>query len=101
MRTLGVTLAVGVLIVLTAPRLELRAQTPATDSWPQWGGPNRNFIVNATGLADKWAENGPPVMWSRPLGTGHSAILADEGRLFTMYRAGNGRAKQGPWEAEE
>jgi outer membrane protein assembly factor BamB len=79
--------------------LELSAQAQA--SWTQWGGPNRNFIVNSTGLADTWPETGPPVIWSRPLGTGHSAILADEGRLFTMYRAGNGRAKQGPWDAEE
>ena len=70
-------------------------------SWLQWGGPNRNFIVNSTGLADKWPEAGPPVIWSRPLGTGHSAILVDGGQLFTMYRAGNGRAKQGPWDAEE
>ena len=45
------------------------------------------------------------MLWSRPLGTGHSAILVDEGRLYTMYRAatdvdGGGRA-QGPWDAEE
>ena len=73
----------------------------ASASWRQWGGPHRNFMVNSTGLADKWPEAGPPVLWSRPLGTGHSAILVDEGRLFTMYRAGNGRAKQGPWDAEE
>ena len=65
------------------------------------GGPHRNFIVNSTGLAEKWPETGPPVMWTRPLGTGHSAILVDDGRLYTMYRAGNGRAKQGPWDAEE
>jgi outer membrane protein assembly factor BamB len=57
--------------------------------------------VEATGLAEKWPGAGPPVLWSRPLGTGHSAILVDDGRLFTMYRVGNGRAKQGPWEAEE
>jgi outer membrane protein assembly factor BamB len=101
MRTFGVTLVLGASILLTAPRLELSAQARSTDSWRQWGGPNRNFIVEATGLADTWAETGPPVMWSRPLGTGHSAILVDEGRLFTMYRAGNGRAKQGPWESEE
>jgi outer membrane protein assembly factor BamB len=69
--------------------------------WRQWGGPNRNFIVESGALADTWPESGPPVIWSRPLGTGHSAILFDEGRLYTMYRAGNGRAKQGPWDAEE
>jgi outer membrane protein assembly factor BamB len=73
----------------------------AGPAWPQWGGPNRNFIGEATGLAEKWPDGGPPVIWSRPLGTGHSAIVAAEGRLFTMYRAGNGRGRQGPWEAEE
>ena len=70
-------------------------------AWPQWGGPQRNFIVETKGLADKWPESGPPVLWTRPLGTGHSAIVADDNRLFTMYRVGNGRARQGPWEAEE
>ncbi len=74
---------------------------PAAGGWTQWGGPNRNFIVEAKGLADKWPEGGPPAIWSRPLGTGHSTILADDGRLFTMYRVGNGRTRQGPWEAEE
>ncbi|MGQ0733318.1 MAG: outer membrane protein assembly factor BamB family protein [Acidobacteriota bacterium] len=79
-----------------------RADTKATASpWPQWGGPSRNFIVESAGLADQWPASGPPVVWSRPLGTGHSAIVADEGRLYTMYRSGNGRARQGPWAAEE
>jgi outer membrane protein assembly factor BamB len=82
--------------------VSLSAQAPpATSAWRQWGGPNRNFIVQATGLADSWPETGPPVIWSRPLGTGHSAIVADEGRLYTMYRKGNGRARGGPWDAEE
>ena len=97
MRTLALLFAVGALV--GPATVELSAQ--ATQSWTQWGGPNRNFVINTSGLADKWPETGPPVMWSRPLGTGHSAILADEGRLYTMYRAGNGRAKQGPWDAEE
>jgi len=89
-------------VLLAGPEVaQLSAQPNATAAWRQWGGPNRNFMVNATGLAEKWPETGPPVIWSRPLGTGHSAILVDEGRLFTMYRAGNGRAKQGPWDPEE
>jgi outer membrane protein assembly factor BamB len=73
----------------------------ADDGWRQWGGPNRNFVVDATGLASQWPDGGPPVRWSRPLGTGHSAIVAADGRLFTMYRAGNGRGRRGPWDAEE
>jgi outer membrane protein assembly factor BamB len=74
---------------------------PRANAWRQWGGPNRNFIVETTGLADKWPDRGPRVIWSRPLGNGHSAIVEDEGRLFTMYRVGNARARQGPWSAEE
>jgi len=89
--------ALPVFMLLVPP---VAAKDPPAD-WRQWGGPNRNFIVEATGLADKWPEAGPRVLWSRSLGTGHSAILADEGRLFTMYRVGNGRTKQGPWEQEE
>lgn len=52
-------------------------------------------------LADAWPEGGPPVIWSRPLGNGHSAVVEDEGRLLTMYRTGNPRGRQGPWDAEE
>jgi len=83
--------------------IEMNAQASAAagEAWRQWGGPNRNFIVSSTGLAEKWPETGPPALWSRPLGPGHSAILAEDGRLYTMYRAGNGRARQGPWEPEE
>ena len=82
-----------------AAALSAQQQTPA--SWPQWGGPDRNFHSPSTGLADTWPASGPPVLWSRPLGTGHSSIVVDDGRLFTMYRAGNGRAKTGPWSPEE
>jgi len=92
------SIPIAVVIVLPAGFL---ADDPSPEAWRQWGGPNRNFIVEATGLAEEWPDGGPPILWSRPLGTGHSAILVDEGRLFTMYRVGNGRAKQGPWEAEE
>ncbi len=69
-------------------------------SWLQWGGPNRNFMVtNGPPLADAWPASGPPVVWSRPLGNGHSSILVDAGRLYTMYRVGEPR--RGPWQPEE
>jgi len=80
----------------------VNAQTrTAAPNWPQWGGPNRNFVVEAPRLADKWPESGPRVLWTRALGVGHSAIVADNGRLFTMYRKGAGRSRQGPWESSE
>ena len=55
--------------------------------WPQWGGPNRNFMVEATGLADSWPDEGPPRLWQRELGEGYSAITVDDGVLYTMYGA--------------
>ena len=54
--------------------------------WPQWGGPDRNFVVDTMGLADKWPEGGPKKLWSRPIGTGYSGIAVDNGVLYTMYR---------------
>jgi len=58
----------------------------ASAQWPQWGGPNRDFHVETTGLGDTWPEGGPDRLWSRELGSGFSAIVHDHGVLYTMYR---------------
>jgi hypothetical protein len=68
--------------------------------WRQWGGPDGDFKVDSPGLAETWPETGPPELWSRPLGAGHTSILVADGRLFTMYResgAGGGE----PWTPSE
>jgi len=69
------------------------------DAWRQWGGPSRDFVVDAASLADTWPAGGPRSVWRRPLGDGHSSILVEEDRLFTMYRPPppGGRG----WAAEE
>lgn len=59
---------------------------PPDTSWLQWGGPRRNFTVETTGLAASWPASGPKKLWERALGEGHSSILAEGGRLYTMYR---------------
>ena len=69
--------------------------------WRQWGGPSRDFVSNATGLADAWPAGGPPELWSRSLGAGHAAIIAGQGRLFTMYRTAYGEGGSGPWSKNE
>ena len=61
----------------------------AMGQWTQWGGPNRNFVVETTGLADQWSETGPPRIWERDLGEGYSAILCENGVLYTLYRKAN------------
>jgi outer membrane protein assembly factor BamB len=57
-------------------------------AWPQWGGPARDFKPDAKKLANRWPASGPRKLWVRPLGLGHSSIVADGGRLYTMYRKG-------------
>jgi outer membrane protein assembly factor BamB len=57
-------------------------------SWPQWGGPQRNFMVEAQGLSENWPAGGPKRLWSRALGDGHSSIIVDGDRLYTMYGKG-------------
>jgi outer membrane protein assembly factor BamB len=64
--------------------VDTRAQT----DWLQWGGPNRDFTSTAKGLAASWPATGPKQLWSRPLGAGHSAVLANGKNLYTMYSQG-------------
>src|SRR5688572_28655024 len=63
-----------------------RGQAANGSDWTQWGGPNRNFMSDAKGLAASWPAGGPKTLWSRALGEGHSAILVEAGRLYTQYR---------------
>ncbi|HEV3469467.1 MAG TPA: PQQ-binding-like beta-propeller repeat protein [Pyrinomonadaceae bacterium] len=61
----------------------------AQGSWEQWGGPSRNFAVEAKGLAAVWPEKGPRQLWKRELGEGYSAIVSDGPTLYTMYSRGD------------
>jgi outer membrane protein assembly factor BamB len=58
----------------------------AAGDWTQWGGPQRNFMSDSRGLVSSWPADGPKRIWTRSLGEGHSAILIDGTRLYTMYR---------------
>ncbi len=77
----------SLLFAFAAPVLTVNSHALA--QWSQWGGPNRDFHSSAKGLAEKWPEAGPKKLWERALGEGYSSIVADGGRLFTMYRNGD------------
>jgi outer membrane protein assembly factor BamB len=76
--------AFAVAAAILGPRRTLRGE--GATNWLQWGGPNRNFMVETTGLAAGWPAGGPRQLWTRALGEGHSSILAEGGRIYTMYR---------------
>jgi outer membrane protein assembly factor BamB len=69
-----------------APRETEAPAAAPTPSWQQWGGPGQDFQAPSAELAAGWPEEGPPTLWSRPLGDGYSAIAAEGDRLYTMYR---------------
>lgn len=78
-------------ILLLASGAATRGQSPTkpapSNDWPQWGGPNRNFVIsNASPLRDSWPAAGPKVAWKRELGDGYSSVAVDKGVLYTMYK---------------
>lgn len=58
----------------------------ASAQWTQWGGPNQDFKVEGGSLAKEWPDEGPKQLWTHKLGEGYSAIVVDNGTLYTMYR---------------
>ena len=62
---------------------------PSTASWPQWGGPHRDFTLDASmPLRASWPASGPQVVWKRELGDGYSSVSVADGVLFTMCNRG-------------
>jgi len=57
--------------------------------WLEWGGPTRDFHVPDAALAPSWPTEGPRRIWSRELGDGYSAVLADGSHLYTVFRRNN------------
>jgi outer membrane protein assembly factor BamB len=85
MTGLRATLALSLALVV-APTGGAAPTDPA--SWPQWGGPARNFVVDARPLATTWPSGGPRVRWRKPIGDGFSSIITDGRALYTLYREG-------------
>ena len=66
------------------------AESPASNDWIQWRGPNRDGISHETGLLQSWPEGGPPVAYqTEGLGGGFSSVAIAAGRLYTMGKFGD------------
>ncbi len=78
----------GIRVAVMSVALSAMANGVAKAQWTQWGGPNQSFKVDSKGLADKWPDDGPKKLWTRDIGEAYSAVLAENDRLYTMYRDG-------------
>ena len=61
----------------------------AGEDWPNFLGPRFDGTSTETGLLESWAQEGPPVLWSRPLGASYSAPVTGKERLILLHRLGN------------
>ena len=91
-RALAIALSLGMTLTafpLFAEDASAKSDTKSSrtqGSWTQWGGKDHAFKAESGGLKDTWPETGPPKLWERDLGEGYSAILVEDGKLYTQYR---------------
>ena len=58
----------------------------AVAEWPQLGGAHMDSISPETGLAGKWPEKGPKVVWRVPLNKGFGGAAVKGGKVYLMGR---------------
>lgn len=52
------------------------------EDWPQWRGPNRDGVLNETGLMESFPPEGIAIRWRQPVGLGWSTPAVSGGRVF-------------------
>lgn len=57
--------------------------------WPQILGPGRNGVAQNEKLAARWPAGGPPVVWTRPVGSGFAGIATVGDTAILFHRQGD------------
>lgn len=63
----------------------------ADPGWKFIRGPTYDGHSPEIQVADHWPADGPPILWSRELGQGYSAFVADRGRVYTQRQTLGGQ----------
>jgi outer membrane protein assembly factor BamB len=91
-------LAIGVLVVAIRPLAAAAQSThpdnshliaPKAEDWPVFLGPSGAGVTSDAGLADHWPKGGPPIVWSKQIGSGYSAPSVRAGKLVIHHRQRN------------
>ena len=61
---------------------------PAAD-WPQLLGPTRDGHSTETKLNWEWGKSGPPVAWSKDVGSGNAGPVVAGGLVIVFHRNGD------------
>ncbi len=72
-------------------KVESVAPKPAQAAldWPAFLGPSGTGVTADAGLADHWPKGGPPILWSKKIGSGYSAPSVRAGKLVFHHRLHN------------
>ncbi len=57
--------------------------------WPHFLGPTSDGKSSETGILTDWPPEGPPIVWTRPLGTGYGVGSVADGRFYQFDRHGD------------
>ena len=61
----------------------------APGDWPRFLGASANGTSTETNLLDRWPAGGPPVVWSKAIGTGYGAPSVRGDRVVLHHRLGD------------
>lgn len=55
------------------------------ENWPTFRGANRTGVSNDTGLADRWSDDGPELVWTAEgAGRGYASLAISDGKIYTL-----------------
>lgn len=57
-----------------------------SQDWPDWRGPDRDAVWEATGVVEKFDSDVIGLKWSVPIGPGYSGPTVSEGRVYVTDR---------------
>jgi len=57
-----------------------------SQDWPDWLGPNRDAVWEASGIVEKFDSDEIDILWSSPLGPGYSGPTVSRGRVYVTDR---------------
>ena len=67
------------------PAAEAAVTAQSGDDWPCFLGPLGTGVTGDRGLADRWPETGPPIVWAKRIGSGYSAPSVRGGKLVLHH----------------
>lgn len=67
----------------------LSAAAAMGEDWYRFRGPRLDGISQESIVTTAWPADGPPIAWTRELGSGFSSVSVSDGRLYTIGNADN------------